>query len=80
MNKDTNIENEKAVSEFFVSEKSQGTIIELNVEDDYIIIEDFDTKELIKAEIGTGLAEALSNFELPILTCYDKKTKRTINP
>nr|WP_317334074.1 hypothetical protein [uncultured Romboutsia sp.] len=44
MNKDINIENEKAVSEFFVSEKSQGTIIELNVEDDYIIIEDFDTK------------------------------------
>ncbi|WP_317367992.1 hypothetical protein [uncultured Tyzzerella sp.] len=80
MNKDINIENEKAVSEFFVSEKSQGTIIELNVEDDYIIIEDFDTKELIKAEVGTGLADALSDFELPIFTCYDKKTKRTVNP
>ncbi len=77
---DTNVENEKLVSEFSVTKKNQGTIIELNIEADYMIIEDLDTKELIKIEEGTGLAEALSDFELPIYTCYDKETKRTVNP
>ncbi len=77
---DVNVENEKLVDKFFNSKKSKGSIIELNKEEDYILIEDFDTKEIIKAEVGTGLADALSIHDLPLFTCYDKETKMTVNP
>lgn len=80
MYSDVNVENEKLVSEFFVTKKSQGIITELNVKEDYIIVKDLDTKELLKLEEGTGLAKALSDFDLPIFTCYDKESKMTINP
>lgn len=77
---DVNVENEKLVSEFFDSKHSKGIIVELNIEEDYIIIEDMKTKELVKAEVGTGVADALSDFDLPIFTCYDKDTRKTVNP
>lgn len=77
---DVNIENEKLVDNFFDSKNSKGMIIEVNVEDDYIIIEDNETKETIKAEIGTGFASDISELELPLYTCYDKATKLTVNP
>ncbi|MGX4601700.1 hypothetical protein [Faecalimicrobium sp. JNUCC 81] len=77
---DVNVENEKSVSEFFDSKHSKGIIVELNIEEDYIVIKDMKTKELVKAEVGTGLADAFSDFDLPIFTCYDKDTKKTVNP
>lgn len=77
---DVNVENEKLVDDFFNSKKCKGMIIELNKEEDYILIEDIKTKEFIKAEIGTGLADALSIHDLPLYTCYDRETKMTVNP
>ena len=55
-------------------------IIEVNKENDYILIKDLNTKEIIKAEVGTGLANDIFELDLPILTCYDKATKLTVNP
>lgn len=80
MYEDVNVENEKLVDDFFNSDKSKGMIIEINQEEDYIIIEDIDTKELIKADVGLGFSKAISVYDLPLYTCYDKKTKRTVNP
>ena len=80
MYENVNVENEKLVDEFFDSKKSKGMIIEVNKEKDYILIKDLNTKEIIKAEVGTGLANDISELDLPILTCYDKATKLTVNP
>ncbi|MDL5120592.1 hypothetical protein QRW90_16550 [Clostridioides difficile] len=80
MYENVNVENEKLVDEFFDSKKSKGMIIEVNKENDYILIKDLNTKEIIKAEVGTGLANDIFELDLPILTCYDKATKLTVNP
>lgn len=77
---DINIENEKLVDEFFDSKNSKGMIIKVNKDDDYILIEDDKTKEIIKAEIGTGFANDIFELELPLYICYDKETKLTVNP
>ncbi len=75
-----NIEDEKLVSEFFCSKNSKGCIIELNKQEDYILLEDLDSKKVIKIECGTGLAKSLSNFDLPMYVSYDEKIKLIVNP
>ena len=80
MYENVNVENEKLVDEFFDSKKSKGMIIEVNKENDYILIKDLNTKEIIKAEVGTGLANDIFELDLTILTFYDKSTKLTVNP
>lgn len=77
---DVNVENEKLIDDFFDSKNHKGMIIEVNKEEDYVLIEDIKTKETIKAEVGTGLADMISENDLPMLTCYDKVTKLTVNP
>lgn len=77
---DVNVENEKLVDDFFDSKNHKGMIIEVNTEEDYILIEDIKTKEIIKVEVGTGVADMICENDLPMLTCYDKVTKRTVNP
>lgn len=77
---DVSVENEKLIDDFFDSKNHKGMIIEVNKEEDYVLIEDIKTKEIIKAEVGTGLANIICELDLPMLTCYDKVTNRTVNP
>lgn len=77
---DVNEENERMVDNFFNSKKSKGYIIGLNTEEDYLILEDMDTKERFNVDKGLGLSSEFLLEDLPIFACYDKEKKITVNP
>lgn len=77
---DVNEENERMVDDFFNSDKPKAYIVDLNVEEDYLVIEDMNTKERLEVDRGLGMSEVFSLHDLPIYTCYDKEKKITVNP
>lgn len=77
---DVNEENERMVDDFFNSKKPKAYIVDVNIEEDYVIIEDMNTKERLEVDKGLGMAKEFSLYDLPLFTCYDKEKKITVNP
>lgn len=77
---DVNEENERMVDDFFNSKKPKAYIIDLNVEEDYLVIEDMNTKERLHVDKGLGMSKEFLIQDLPIFVCYNKEKKITVNP
>lgn len=77
---DVNEEDEKLVDDFFNSKKPKAYVVDVNIKEDYVIIEDMNTKERLEVDRGLGMAKEFSLYDLPLFTCYDKEKQITVNP